>query len=180
MHPGFKEWALICEALGSGRQSIIIRKGGIAEGREGFSFRHKEFCLFPTWFHEQLSKTKLPPETRMPICSESELEIRFAASVEWTRVITDQAILRRLEAHHCWADSVVQERFCYDDCPGVHLAFVRVFRLEPPVILPMEKRFGGCRSWVDLPDLVRTSALVSVLSEEEHALRKNSLLKILS
>ena len=27
---GFKEWALVCQALGTGRQSIILRKGGIA------------------------------------------------------------------------------------------------------------------------------------------------------
>ena len=30
---GFKEWAIVCEALGRGRQSVILRKGGIAEGR---------------------------------------------------------------------------------------------------------------------------------------------------
>jgi hypothetical protein len=39
----FKEWAVVCEALGSGRQSVILRKGGIAEGREGFAFLHREF-----------------------------------------------------------------------------------------------------------------------------------------
>ena len=27
----FKEWAAVCRALASGRQSLIIRKGGIAE-----------------------------------------------------------------------------------------------------------------------------------------------------
>ena len=48
---GFKEWAVVCEAMGRGRQSIILRKGGIAEGREGFSFKYPEFFLFPTWFH---------------------------------------------------------------------------------------------------------------------------------
>jgi hypothetical protein len=30
---GFKDWAIVCEALGRGRQSIILRKGGIGEGR---------------------------------------------------------------------------------------------------------------------------------------------------
>jgi hypothetical protein len=30
---GFKEWAIVGEALGRGGQSIILRKGGIAEGR---------------------------------------------------------------------------------------------------------------------------------------------------
>ena len=66
MSIGFKEWALICDALGSGRQSIILRKGGIAEGREGFRFQHPDFLLFPTLFHEQVAKLKLPPETPLP------------------------------------------------------------------------------------------------------------------
>ena len=56
---GFKEWALVCAALGEGRQSVIIRKGGLAEGRDGFAFQHREFFLFPTFFHEQLARVRL-------------------------------------------------------------------------------------------------------------------------
>ena len=56
---GFKEWSLVCNALGHGTQSVILRKGGIAEGREGFSFRHREFFLFPTFFHEQIAKVRI-------------------------------------------------------------------------------------------------------------------------
>ena len=48
----FKEWAAICEALSAGRQIIILRKGGIHEGREGFRVQHREFWLYPTNFHE--------------------------------------------------------------------------------------------------------------------------------
>jgi len=50
---GFKEWDVVCEAIGSGRQDVIFRKGGIHEGRDGFSFKHPEFYLFPTLFHAQ-------------------------------------------------------------------------------------------------------------------------------
>ncbi len=46
---GFKEWALVCAALGDGTQSVLVRKGGIAEGRGGFQFRQQEFFLFPTF-----------------------------------------------------------------------------------------------------------------------------------
>lgn len=179
MTRAFKEWALICQALGSGSQSIIIRKGGIAEGRDGFTFKHKEFCLFPTWFHEQLEKTILPPDTRVPEQREGTLEIRFTACVEWSCVVKDREKLRQLREHHVWKDDVIEERFCYEEEPGVHVAFVRVFRLEPPVVFPMEKKYGGCRSWVDLPDL-DSSALVSVLSEEEHERRKRILLALLA
>lgn len=40
---GFKEWAVVCEALGRGQQCIVVRKGGIAEGREGFAFGIRNF-----------------------------------------------------------------------------------------------------------------------------------------
>src|SRR6476646_1534337 len=84
---GFKEWAAVCEALGRGRQSIILRKGGIAEGRDGFSFKHREFFLFPTWFHEQPEKvTEFPIET--PIDNGVRLTIRYAATLEFSHTIT--------------------------------------------------------------------------------------------
>ncbi len=178
MTAAFKEWALICEALGRGRQSVILRKGGIAEGRDGFAFRHEEFFLFPTWFHEQLERTTLPPETTVPPALAGEIEIAFAATVEWTRLVTDLEVVGRLRELHVWRDEIVEERFRYDEAPGIHVAFVRVFRLEPPRRLGMEKRFGGCRSWVELPP-IEGAALVSVLSDEEHERRRRTLEEIL-
>ena len=38
----FKEWAIVCDALGKGQQSIIFRKGGIHEGKRGFQFKHDQ------------------------------------------------------------------------------------------------------------------------------------------
>lgn len=170
MTAAFKEWALICEALGSGRQSLIIRKGGIAEGRDGFAFQNREFVLFPTWFHEQLERTTLPPETPIPTPLDGEFEIQFAATVEWSQLVTSLDIIRKLAAWHVWKDQVVEERFCYDAPQGVHVAFVRIFRLDPPKRLKQDKKYGGCRSWVELPDFTG-HALVSVISDEEHARR---------
>ncbi|MEJ0000170.1 MAG: DUF1802 family protein [Verrucomicrobiota bacterium] len=45
--PAFKEWEAIVEALGHGAQIVILRKGGIAEGRQGFQARHPRFCSSP-------------------------------------------------------------------------------------------------------------------------------------
>ncbi|HEY6229533.1 MAG TPA: DUF1802 family protein, partial [Verrucomicrobiae bacterium] len=53
MRIAFKEWAVIVDALGTGRQIVILRKGGISEGRGGFQVDHPEFLLFPTLFHQQ-------------------------------------------------------------------------------------------------------------------------------
>lgn len=178
MSIAFKEWAVICDALGSGRQSIIIRKGGIAEGRAGFAFRHDEFFLFPTWFHEQLEKTTLPAETSVPPEPGEEFDVRFAATVEWSGLLTDWEKVSRLRNLHVWQEDVVQERFRYEGDDGVHVAFVRIFRLDPPVKLKMDKKYGGCRSWVELPELEGV-ALVSVLSDEEHQRRRKLLDELL-
>lgn len=179
MNAAFKEWAVVCEALGAGQQSVIIRKGGIAEGRSGFAFRHDDFFLFPTWFHEQLGKTTLPADTPVPDEPGDDLEIRYAATVEWNGLVTDWQTVTRLRELHVLHESVVEERFHYDDTEGVHVAFVRVFRLDPPRRLRNEKKYGGCRSWLELPELEGT-ALVSVLSDEEHARRKALLEALLA
>jgi hypothetical protein len=77
---GFKEWSLVCDALGCGEQSIILRKGGIAEGREGFSFRHREFFLFPTFFHEQVKKVR-KASANLPVAGDT-IAIRWYAKTE--------------------------------------------------------------------------------------------------
>src|SRR5438132_14405369 len=105
MNVGFKEWAIVCEALGRGEQSIILRKGGIAEGRDGFRFKHDEFFLFPTLFHEQVEKTTLPPGTAMPAHNAGEIEIKYFARVEWTKLITDFAVALKLAPFHIWKES---------------------------------------------------------------------------
>jgi hypothetical protein len=179
MHTAFKEWAVICEALGTGLQSVIIRKGGIAEGKAGFAFRHGEFLLFPTWFHEQLEKTTLPPDTVVPDEPGEELEVRYTATIEWSGILSDWEQVSRLRALHVLRDSVVEERYRYGETEGVHVAFVRVYRLDPPIRLPNEKRYGGCRSWIDLPQ-IEGSVLVSVISDEEHQRRRKFLDELLN
>ncbi|MGB8353301.1 MAG: DUF1802 family protein [Chthoniobacteraceae bacterium] len=172
MNIGFKEWTLVCQALGSGQQSIILRKGGIAEGRDGFRFKHDEFFLFPTLFHEQLSKTKLPEGTPLPTPEPDSVCIQYSARVEWTELITDLDIIATLAPFHIWKDEVIEERFRYDDVQGVNLAFVRIFRLEPDWTFPDEPKFGGCRSWLNLPELPAGTKLVPVLDDATHAERE--------
>ena len=54
----FKEWAAVCAALAAGRQTIILRKGGIAEGPAGFVPQHGQFWLLPTRFHQRPEKLR--------------------------------------------------------------------------------------------------------------------------
>ncbi len=80
---------------------------------------------------------------------------------------------------HIWRPEVIRERFDYEDTPGVRIAFVRMFRLSPTWSLPNEKRYGGCRSWVELPDRPEEIRLEPVLSDAEHDARRRELLGVL-
>ncbi len=120
---GFKEWSVVCEALGRGLQSIILRKGGIAEGRAGFSFRHREFFLFPTYFHEQLEKVRQIDIVVPEPDDRDRPQIFFANRRD--AVIRSWPVAEALESLHILQREVVQERFEDDRVPGMHVAFVR-------------------------------------------------------
>jgi hypothetical protein len=186
MAVAFKEWALVCDAMGRGVQSVILRKGGIAEGKGGFGFDHPEFYLFPTWFHGQLEKVRIP-DAVLPVQDQERVTLSHLAALEWSGRVADLELVRRLESLHVLESGLIEERFVYDTASGalggtgINVAFVRVYRLEPAVTLFMRKEFGGCRSWIELPELPGSGSptLVSVLSDEEHARHKEHFCSIL-
>jgi len=174
MAMALKEWDVVCEALGSGRQVVVVRKGGIAEGRDGLQFGHEEFVLLPTFFHQQAER--VVPEADFAARqagAEGEresVEIRHAATLVWHKAVTDRAVLSKLQAFHILAPAEVEARFEQKPAPGVQIALLRVYRLEPPQRVPWQQSFGGCRSWAEITDdLLGTCARVSVLSDERFA-----------
>ncbi|MGH9628683.1 MAG: DUF1802 family protein, partial [Bryobacteraceae bacterium] len=59
MNIALKEWASVVSALGTGRQILLLRKGGIVEARRGgFELRHHEFLFFPTYEHQHADSLK--------------------------------------------------------------------------------------------------------------------------
>jgi hypothetical protein len=175
MSIGFKEWALVCDEIERGGQSIIIRKGGIHEGREGFRFEHAEFFLFPTLFHEQCSKLKLPGGTPMPVRDAGDIAVRLFARVEWTELVTDPERALALSPFHIWQDEVVSQRFHYGEPPGIHVAFLRAYHLAQPWTFPDAPEYGGCRSWVTLPEAPANIPQIPVLDDEEHGRRADAV-----
>ncbi len=169
----------MCDALGSGAQSLIIRKGGIAEGRAGFRFQHDEFLLFPTLFHEQVAKLKLPPETPLPaLRADGQHELTLRARVEWTQDVADLAVVERLAPFHCWQASEIEKRFHYEEV-GVSVAFVRIERLRAPFVFPDSPKYGGCRSWITLPEWPIEITSATVLVEATHREREAEVKAVL-
>jgi hypothetical protein len=173
---GFKEWSLVCDALGRGEQSIILRKGGIAEGREGFSFRHRDFFLFPTFFHEQVAKVRIT-SANLPGAGDS-ISIRWYAKVERALRIGALRMAETLAPLHILTPEVARERFGYKD-EGLNVAFVRVFELSPVWVLQNEKRFAGCRSWVDLPSppKMKRKAVIDDATHEKLRVRFDAIVE---
>lgn len=151
---GFKEWSLVCAALGSGEQSIILRKGGIHEGQRGFWWQHDRFYLFPTHFHEQEKSFPWPHSAASQVMPEHPTEhtISLYAEVVFKAQLTTWDRVAALKAFHFWTEEAIRERFDYTGQEGISMAFLRVFRLSEPWTFPDAPKYGGCRSWLALPD----------------------------
>jgi hypothetical protein len=152
----FKEWKCVCDALVDGTQTVILRKGGIHEGREGFSFAHQAFHLFPTRFHatpEQLKPgivSALQPEWNYG----DLITITHWCEAEWARTLTDWQEVMAYHADHIYSESTVRDRFDWEgkgmSRGSIHMAKVRVHAHPQPLIFPYAPRHGGCRSWVEV------------------------------
>ena len=157
---GFKEWSFICEALGQAAQTVILRKGGIHEGRGGFQFQHDAFWLFPTGFHNQGELLRWKPananEIAVPQDEKRErVDIRYFAKLDQLWRLTDWDKVAALEPFHVWTQETIRDRFAWNEESCLHVALVRVFRLPPESSVwsfPYIAGYGGCRSWVKLPD----------------------------
>ena len=100
-----KEWAIVCKALGDGRQIFIARKGGISEAEGEFVVENREFFLLPTYLHQ--SADQLDPRYRaeLELVGREEPRDGFLPIGLFARVTDELPILRpeplrRLE--HIW------------------------------------------------------------------------------
>ena len=157
MSIAFKEWQVICDALASGRQAILLRKGGIHEGRTGFSFAHEMFYLFPTKFHAQTDHVRegnFTPEREWQVGD--KFRITHHAEALYAVTLTDWCQLEALQPYHIYTEETLRERFDWEgkgmSSGSIHLAFVRISKLKTPLELTYDKRFGGCRSWLELDE----------------------------
>jgi hypothetical protein len=167
----FKEWSSVCRALAVGRQSLILRKGGIAD--EGGLFRpeHETFLLLPTYFHEPRAEGLKPEWSDDPPGAEGVRpepgRVTFRHVVSTTDVIhlrTPDAA-RRLDAFHVWSQETVEKRFHYR-APGLFALVVRTRTLPAPVSIPDDPSYAGCKSWVPLTTPVAIANAIPVLDDE--------------
>ncbi len=173
----FKEWAGICQALTLGRQSVILRKGGIAEDSGTFEPEHRAFWLYPTRLHEPVQGLR----EDVPGTEEAEpgvVPIRALVTVDELFRLSDPERLKALEPLHVWTEETVRKRFEYRS-PGLWVLGVRVWAWETARPIAERPEYAGCRSWVPLVEEISTSGLVPVLEDERHREVMGGLMKAL-
>ena len=184
MTAGFKEWKSVCDALERGDQTIILRKGGIAEGREGFLWQHREFFLFPTFHHDQRDQLKIDTGTNddsLAKQTDKQIEIRLHARIIWSADIGSMEIANKLDPFHIWKPDVIEQRFDYSESKGIRLALLRARRLNNSWILEDSPAFGGCRSWIELPESdAEQMEMEPVINDANFSARQHELEQLLS
>lgn len=151
----FKEWQLVCDALAAGEQSLLLRKGGISEGKTGFQWAWDEFFLFPGRYHEQADHLQPAANGKMRVLAaesaKDEISISLFARILSKGKLSQWEDVKGLNDFHIWNEDTVRSRFEWGDQPGISWAEVEIWKLPQPWILLNREEFGGCRSWVELP-----------------------------
>ncbi|MGB0579378.1 MAG: DUF1802 family protein, partial [Limisphaerales bacterium] len=174
MRAAFKDWAIVVDALGRGDQIIILRKGGISEGRGGFQMQHDEFLLFPTRYHQQ-GEMVTPEaagrwsEIEANFPPEDVLRFEFCAQVEEWHEVQSLEQANQLRGQHIWKDQIIADRYEWGREQKIFAIALRVFQLPDAVDLPMLKEYGGCKSWIEVAQEIDTTQTKPVLSDGELA-----------
>lgn len=179
-----KEWAVIVQALAEGTQTLLLRKGGLYERNGRFSIEPNAFFLFPTYVHqmEQGIISEAAPELQVASAArsaEDELTLHYYATVADVHWLDSLERALTLAGLHCWTQETIEKRFNYRK-PGLYLFLLRIYALPRPHILPMLKRYAGCRSWVELGEELSIEGATPVVDDYAFAQRVRHIKDCLS
>ena len=173
-----KEWASVCSALESGRQMILLRKGGIYEAAGEFELENPQFLLFPTYLHQNAKMLKAEAHAGMTPMDAEPSQIRLSAAGAVTDIVQlrSRAQMDAIENEHVWTASLIDMRFNYKPANPLYLLLVRVYRLASPLMVANTPAYAGCKSWVPLDEPVATTGAVSVLDDARYDSRRTTIL----
>ena len=174
-----KEWSGICCALGDGRQTILLRKGGVAEENGVFRPEHPRFWLYPTQVHEQqqgLRDGTLDQSTRS---STNSVFLDLLAEVQRVWWVDRLELVNAISEFHIWTEDTIRKRFDYRR-PGLWVLAIRVYRSNEGRQIPELPQYAGCKSWVPLDVEIPMEGLAPVLNQEQSRTRLESLASVIA
>ena len=165
-----KEWSATIDALASGDQLFLLRKGGIRETNRHFELAGRRFLLYPTHFHE--AHTLLKPEFQQLIGPQIDGDQDTVAFKVWAEVVDVLSIdraehLDMLFDSHVWTEEFVAKRIAWKPRHAASLILLRTYVLPKPVSVPIEPHHKGCKSWVDIEPAVDVRGSVPVFKEPD-------------
>ena len=179
-----KEWAVVCRALESGRQLLLLRKGGIYEAAGEFELEHREFLLFPTYLHQNPQMLKPADQagpnrlTVEPHAAEpAEVNLSAAGVVTDILQLSSREQMNKIDDEHVWTSPLIDMRFNYRPDNPLYLLLVRAYRLHAPFTIANTPAYAGCKSWVPLDQPVQTGDALPVLDDVKYEARRKSILE---
>ncbi len=175
---GLKEWAAVDHALATGRQVVLLRKGGILEqsARNRFSITHDAFVLFPTYLHQTRAQLKAEVPFEPAAAEPDAVRLSTAGAVTDIVKVASRAAIDRLDDQHVWTAALIDMRFNYKPQNPLYLVLVRAYRLAAEVVLANTPAFAGCKSWVPLGRAVDTAGAAPVLDDAAYAAKRQVIL----
>ena len=164
---GLKEWATVCDALGSGRQIVLLRKGGIREEGGEFELEHREFVFFPTYLHQSTYQLKEEAHAGFVPHSAEPERVRIAVAGRVTDILRVQSRqqIEEIDDQHIWAGPLLDMRFNYRPANPLYLLLVRAYRLGEAVVIENTPEYAGCKSWVPLGRGISTRGALPALDD---------------
>ena len=179
-----KEWAVVLKALEEGKQTILLRKGGIQEEGGEFKPEHSEFFLYPTFEHE--SPQDIKPDWRPRLAAiEKEnkdpkrIHFRLYGIAEKIEKVTDWEACKRLVPFTVMSESAIEKKFNYGDWQGLYVFITRIYSLPVPLELPIKPAYEGCKSWVPLETSMFTAGSFAVLPDGAWPYTRDKISKLL-
>ena len=179
LNVALKEWASICDALGSGRQIILLRKGGIYESAGEFEIEHRQFLLFPTYLHQNATMLKASEHAALKPMEAEPARIAISLAGEITDILpmSNRPAMDALDEEHIWTSKLIDMRFNYRPENPLYLLLVRAYRLGKAVVIDNTPAYAGCKSWVPLDRAVETKDAAPVLDDSEYLRRTQMIIE---
>jgi hypothetical protein len=155
-----KEWAAVVHALLDGRQTVLLRKGGIHERRfevpAGTAAVDAPVVLFPTVAHSHAERVRSEHHDLLALgaadVSEDALVVRCGITLVEVVEVSRPEGLDEIRDTHIWtAESIREDRLDFRPRVPLQALVVRAVELPEPVALRRDDAYAGCKSWIDVP-----------------------------
>lgn len=176
-----KEWSVVCDALITGEQIILFRKGGLRENDGRFKTEADKFLLFPTFEHQKQSHLKenwgytvdnTPPKACISLPGWCEIDSSYP--------ILNETEIAGIQDHHIFNDLYITQRFDFNPYDPLTLLILRVHKFYDPVEVQLLPDYLGCRSWIALKEEISLVSSSPVLSNVKFKAMKQIIIGGLS